>query len=82
MKAVRGESYSEDSVSVASFYDDNFSLSTLPSTVQLQTLMHSLFKSKGSIMLLHIVTHHKSFTTAELLAYSNIVTLPHGKSSN
>jgi len=32
MKAAQGESYSEDFVSVASFYGDDFSLSTLPST--------------------------------------------------
>jgi len=37
LKAVQGESYSEDLASVASFYADDFSPSTLQ--VQLQTLM-------------------------------------------
>ena len=72
MKAVQGESYSEDLASVTSFYGDDFSPSTLQ--VQLQTLT-TQFESKGSVTLPDIVMHLKLFTGTELSIYSEVVTL-------
>ena len=87
LKAVQGESYSEDLASVTSFYGDDFSPSTLHEVwmvkshhrkmryqVQLQTLTTQT-EGKGSVTLPDIVTHLKSFTGAELSIYSEVVTL-------
>lgn len=72
LKAAQGENFSQEFESVTSFYGDDFSPSTL--SVQLETLA-TQFHGKSSTTLQDVVAYMKTFSTAELAIYSEVITL-------